>query len=147
MVDRADERPDLGVLAKQLLDRIIERELVILDELGLPMWEYVVMSALLDGPAPSQAELAAAVGRDQTRVIPILDSLEGQGYVSRTPDPEDRRHRVIALRDAGRRITTRARRRIREMEDDLLSALPAARREQLVRDLRRVLASTESGRS
>lgn len=143
MATAADDRPDLGVLAKVLLDRLIERELVILDDLGLPMWHYVVMSALLSGPAPSQAELAASVGRDQTRVIPILDALEAQGYVSRTPDPDDRRHRVVALLDDGRRATLRARTRIRAMEDDLLSALPAGRRDQLVRDLRRVLASTE----
>jgi hypothetical protein len=32
------------------------------------------------------------------------------------------------------------------MEDDLLSALPAGRRDQLVRDLRRVLASTDPER-
>jgi DNA-binding MarR family transcriptional regulator len=136
----ADEgRRDLGVLLNLLLDRVIEREQAILDDLGVGMWEYVVMSALLPGPASSQAELAAAVRRDQTRVIPIIDALEAKGYVSRTPDPEDRRLRIVTLLRPGRAITRRARAAIRRMEDDLLAALPASRRAQLLGDLERVL--------
>lgn len=141
-----EDRPDLGVLLHLILGQVIQREQAVLEEHDLDMWEYVVMSALLDGPASSQAELAATVRRDQTRVIPIIDALEGKGYVSRTPDPRDRRLRIVTLLDEGRAVTTRARAGIRRMEDDLLSALPEARRAQLVRDLRRVLASTADQR-
>jgi DNA-binding MarR family transcriptional regulator len=137
-----EDRPDLGVLLTLLLDRVIAREQAILEPLDLTMWEYVVMSALLTGPAGSQAELAAAVRRDQTRVIPIIDALEAKGYVRRRPAPHDRRIRTVSLLKAGRDVTGRARTRIRRMEDDLLAALPETRRAQLVRDVQRVLATT-----
>ena len=138
------DRPDLGVLLKLMLDRVIEREQVLLDALDLEMWEYVVMSTLLAGPADSQAALATTVGRDQTRVIPILDALESKGYLTRTPNPDDRRIRIVSLTKAGRDVTTRARSRIRDMEEDLLAVLPEARRAQLVRDLGRVLGATRA---
>ena len=51
-----------------------------------------MLSGLVDGPAQTQARLAEAVGRDKTRLIPILDALEARGLVTRAPDPADRRN-------------------------------------------------------
>ena len=66
-------------------DRLTRRadalELPVLAAHGLSMWEYVVLSGLVDGPPQTQARLAEAVGRDKTRIIPILDALEARGLL------------------------------------------------------------------
>ena len=114
------DRPDLGALAARLLREIVRRETPILETAGLEMWDYAVLSSLLGGDAATQRELALATGRDKTRLIGNLDRLETRGLVTRTPDPGDRRNRVVSLTDAGRRLATSCRAEIRAMEDDLL---------------------------
>ncbi len=83
----------------------------------------------------TQAQLAAAVGRDKTRLIAILDRLEDRGLLHRTPDLDDRRNRIVALTDAGRILLADCRRDIRAMEADLLSTLSAADRTAFVHAL------------
>jgi len=122
------ERPDLGKLTADLLREIIRRETPILERADLGMWDYVVLSSLGGGDAATQRDLAAASGRDKTRLIANLDRLESRGLVSRSPDPQDRRNKVVSLTPAGRRLLTRCRTEIRSMEDDLLAGVPAADR-------------------
>ena len=129
------ERPDLGTLTGRLMREIIRRETPILANADLTMWDYVVLSCLGDGEAATQRDLAAASGRDKTRLVGNLDRLEERGLLTRTPDPEDRRNRVVALTAAGRRLLTRCRTEIRAMEDDLLAAVPTADRSAFERTL------------
>ncbi|WP_308258599.1 MarR family winged helix-turn-helix transcriptional regulator [Saccharothrix obliqua] len=121
-------RQDLGASFARLTRAMIDAETPILAARGVGMWEYVVLSALEDGAAPTQAELAATVRRDKTRLIPILDALEGRGLLSRTPDPADRRNRVVALTEPGRAVLAACRAGVRAMEDEFLAAVPAAER-------------------
>lgn len=134
------DRPDLGTLTSRLLREIIRRESPILERAGLEMWDYVVLSALLAGDAATQTELAASTGRDKTRLIRNLDGLEERGLVTRSPDPADRRNKVVSLTGAGRRLVTSCRRAIRAMETDLLADLSAADRAALERSLLRLTA-------
>jgi DNA-binding MarR family transcriptional regulator len=135
-----DDR-DLGALAQGLLRAAVERETPLLAAEGLEMWEYVVLVALRAGAAPTQAQLATAAGRDKTRLIPLLDGLERRGLVDRTPDPADRRNRVVSLTDEGRELLERARAAIRAMEDaDLLAPLDDAERATLRSLLARVVS-------
>ncbi len=62
-----------------------------------------MLSALARGEVRSQAALADAIGADRTRLIAVLDRLQADGLISRDPDPDDRRVRVLALTDSGRR--------------------------------------------
>ena len=91
----AVDRPDLGVLAHRLTRAIAAAEAPILASHDLAMWDYVVLAALDSGPAPTQAQLSGSTGRDQTRLIPILERLETRGLLGRAPDPADRRRRVV----------------------------------------------------
>lgn len=110
----------------------MDAETPILSAHDVEMWDYVVLVALESGASPTQAELAAAVHRDKTRLIPILDRLEARGLLSRTPDPADRRNRVVALTDAGREVLTACRCEVRAMEAAFLASVPAARRRVFV---------------
>ncbi len=123
------------MLLHRLGTTVIERETPILRGHGLQMWEYVVLSGLEHADAPSQATLAETVGRDQTRLIPLLDGLAERGLLRRVPDPADRRNRIIGLTPEGRALLQACRRSIRAMEADLLAELTGDEREQFVKVL------------
>ncbi|MCU1671098.1 MAG: hypothetical protein JWP40_4025 [Blastococcus sp.] len=81
------QRHDLGESFARLLRAVIALEEPVLNQHDLVMWDYVVLSALGQADAPAQAVLADSVGRDKTRLIPILDRLEARGLVRRDVDP------------------------------------------------------------
>ncbi len=140
------DRADLGAMLHRLTRALIAEELPLLARHDLEMWDYAVLSGLASGPAATQSQLAAAVGRDKTRLIPILDRLEASGLVLRTPDPADRRNRVVALTDAGRSQLSACRAAIRAMEREVLRDLPATERQAFLKTLERLVASVD-GRS
>ncbi len=113
-------------------------EVPVLRAHGLEMWDYVVLGALEDGPLPTQGQLAARVGRDQTRMIPILDRLETDGLLRRASDPQDRRNRIVSLTAAGRSLLSDCRSSVRRLEADLLAELTAADRTTLLVTLERL---------
>jgi DNA-binding MarR family transcriptional regulator len=118
-----EQRHDLGESLARLLRAVIALEEPVLAAHGLVMWDYVVLSALGESDAPAQAVLAGFVGRDKTRLIPILDRLEARGLLRRDVDPADRRNRVVRLTDEGRDLLGTCRRGIRAAESDLLADL------------------------
>ena len=138
--DRAMDREDLGAQFARVARRLIEAERPLLAAHRLTMWQYVVLSELARGPKPSQLELAGAIGHDKSRLIALLDELESNGLISRTPDARDRRARVIALTGAGRRRHRAAQEAIHRMEDEMLEGMPAAERRAFVAALRRLAA-------
>jgi DNA-binding MarR family transcriptional regulator len=117
------QRHDLGAAFAWLARAMIKAEEPVLRAHDVEMWDYVVLATLERGPASTQSELAAASGRDKTRLIPILDRLEARGLVRRTPDPADRRNRVVALTAAGRDLVRSCKAGIREMEAEFLADL------------------------
>ena len=132
------QRHDLGAAFAWLARAMIKAEEPVLRAHHVEMWDYAVLVALERGPAPTQSELAAAVGRDKTRLIPILDRLEVRGLLRRTPDPADRRNRVVALTAAGRELVASCRTAIREVEADLLAGLDPEERATFVSVLDRL---------
>lgn len=140
------QRPELGYLLHRLARAVIDREVPVLRGHDLEMWDYVVLGGLDHGPAPTQSQLATAVGRDKTRLIPILDRLEARGLLRRTPDPADRRNRVVDLTDAGRRLLADCRASVRDLEDELLAGLAPRERSTFLAVLQRLAASAANAR-
>src|SRR3954447_19794375 len=126
LTDERRDRPDLAALLQRLLSALTERETELLQTHGVSMWEYVVLARLESGAARTQARLAVAVGRDKTRLIPILDRLQAHGLVDRRPDTGDRRNRVVSLTDDGRGLLRPGRRGLRGIDGEHLSAPPPA---------------------
>ncbi|MDA0172111.1 MarR family transcriptional regulator [Solirubrobacter taibaiensis] len=125
------EREDLGALLARAMRRIMEAERPLLEAHGMSMWAYVALTLLARGSAPTQLALAEAMGYDKTRLIKILDGLEGDGLITRAPDPSDRRAKVIELTPAGRAKFAAIQKDVHAMEDELLSALGATERKAL----------------
>lgn len=109
-----------------------------LEDAGLTMWAYVVLTRLLQGPADTQAALAAEIGADKTRLIPVLDELQTQGLIERFADPADRRRRTLRATAEGRRRQATAQAAIRRHEDRVLALLPPDERVAFVRGLSRL---------
>ncbi|GAA1173447.1 MarR family winged helix-turn-helix transcriptional regulator [Pseudonocardia alaniniphila] len=133
-----EQRHDLGAAFARLTRMMIEAETPVLRAHDVEMWDYAVLSTLEEGAAPTQSELAAAVGRDKTRLIPILDRLEARGLLRRTPDPADRRNRIVALTDDGRDLVRSCRAGIRGVEAELLAAIDPTERAVFVAVLDRL---------
>ena len=134
------ERDDLGAMFARATRRLIAEERPILERHGLTMWEYIALSHLGAGPAPSQLGLAEAIGYDKTRLIALLERLQDAGLVAREPDPGDRRARIVRITADGTRRLRAARRDIRRMEARVLRALAPDEREMLLAVLPRLTA-------
>ena len=134
----AAERDDLGALFARVTQRLIAEERPLLDAHGMTMWEYIALSHLVRGAAGSQLAMAEAIRYDKTRLIALLEGLEGRGLVRREPDPRDRRARVVRLTPAGTRALRAARTDIRRMERRVLSDLSAEERDVLLAVLPRL---------
>lgn len=127
------QRHDLGESFARLLRAVIALEQPVLEQHGLVMWDYVVLTALGQADAPAQAALADLVGRDTTRLIPILDRLEARSAVRRDVDPADRRNRIVRLTDPGRQLLVACQQDIRSAEAVLLSDIDPGERHIFIR--------------
>lgn len=114
---------------------LIAAELPVLRAHGLSMWGYVVLSALDGQTVRTQAALAEFIGADKSRIIGVLDELEDGGLLQRTRDPVDRRARLLAVTDEGRRKCRAVQVDIQRKEERLLAHLPLADREAFLRAL------------
>jgi DNA-binding MarR family transcriptional regulator len=129
----SDERPDLAAMLAPLLRALMAAELPVLAGHDVSMWGYAVLTALDDTPVRTQAALADAIGADKSRIIGTLDELQDAGLIERTPDPSDRRVRLLSITPKGRRVRRSARKDIRSEEARILATLPPADRQAFLR--------------
>lgn len=123
------ERDDLAAMLFPLVRALMALEQPILGEHGVSMWGYAVLSALDGGPVRTQAALAEAIGADKTRIIGTLDRLQDAGLITRTPDPDDRRVRLLSITDEGRRTRRAVQADIQTEEERLLAELAPGERQ------------------
>jgi len=131
----ATERPDLAAMLYPLVRELIALELPVLAAHKVSMWGYSVLTALDDTPVRTQAALAEAIGADKSRIIGTLDELQQAGLIERTPDPADRRVRLLAITAQGRRVRRTVRMEIQAQEEQVLTALTPADRKAFLRIL------------
>jgi DNA-binding MarR family transcriptional regulator len=106
--------------------------------LGLGAQQYLVLDQLRMLGAPSQAELADALGIDRSNLAAIAADLCDRGLAERTRDEADRRRYVLRLSPDGERLLHRTEGAVAAAEDDLLAPLGAEQREKLYALLRRL---------
>lgn len=143
------ERPDLDVVPLEVLSRIsrLSRLLdlargIAFAERGLEIWEFDVLSALRRSGEPYQLSPGQLV--TQTLVTSgtmtnRIDRLGARGFVSRSPDPHDRRGVIVALTGEGRDVVDAALADLLDRERGLLASLPEPERDSLARLLRTLL--------
>ena len=83
---------------------LLRRE--VLGARDLEVWEYDVLAALRAAGTPHQLSPSALVNETQVAsgtTTNRIDRLTRRGYVTREPDPDDRRGVLVRLTNAGRR--------------------------------------------
>lgn len=158
--DRADiaveqwarERPDLPSLPMAVFGRLsdaAERAMrdhmnPLFAEAGLQPGEFDVLATLRRSGAPymlSPTRLYEAAMISSGGMTNRLDRLEHAGLVERHPDPEDRRGKLIALTEAGKRVIDETIGRHVANEQKLLSVLTPAEQESLAKLLRKLISA------
>ena len=89
------------VATTSLLDGALDRQLQ--RDSGMPMAYYLILAMLSDVPGRTlrMSDLAAVTQSSQSRLSHAVSKLERNGWVRRTPCPDDRRSTLAQLTDAG----------------------------------------------
>jgi len=100
-----------------------------------------MLSHLEVAEGQSQQALSIALGIHRTAMVALVDDLERRGLAERRRDPADRRAYTLHLTSPGRELLDKASLVAEADEDELLAALDAPERSQLISLLQRVAES------
>jgi DNA-binding MarR family transcriptional regulator len=112
-----------------------------LAQLDLHPRHFGMLSHLAASEGQSQQALSDALGIHRSAVVALVDDLEQRGLAERRRDPVDRRAYTLYLSAAGRDLLADLERIADERDVELLSALDASERSQLISLLQRVAES------
>lgn len=136
-------RPDLDPSAKEITGRMIRiadafhrRFEAGFAPLGLSGGQFGVLAALRRVGKPYEltpTDLAREQMMTSGGMTPVIDSLERGGMVERTPNPSDRRGRLVKLTPAGLALIDRAMETHAATERELVGGLSTADQAKLVK--------------
>lgn len=113
---------------------------------GVSMWQYAILSVVDDTPELNQGEVAKRLQYSVNRIIGDLDVLEQRRLLTRRPGP-DRRANLLRVTAAGSALRQRIRTEIRAGEDELLTGLTSAQRNDFRAALRHLLQQVRAAES
>ncbi|GAA4617265.1 MarR family winged helix-turn-helix transcriptional regulator [Saccharopolyspora hordei] len=100
---------DIGFLLSRAGGMVLGAVNKALVPLGLKVRAYSVLVLACEHAAGvNQRTVATTLGLDPSQIVGLVDELEERGLVRRTPDPADRRNRLIAATEEGRRVQEEA---------------------------------------
>jgi DNA-binding MarR family transcriptional regulator len=112
-----------------------------LEDLGLTPSDIGLLRLIALNPGQSQQTLAQSLGVVPSRVVALIDELQGKGLVSRERSSTDRRNYELQLSPTGREVMAKMREIGSAHEKDILRVLTAAERKTLTALLAKVAAS------
>jgi len=80
---------------------------------------YSILILIKVNPGCRQTDIGAALGTLQTNLVRRIDILVDRGLVTRTPDPIDRRGKVLRLTPAGEQMAALAEQRHRDLVEHM----------------------------
>lgn len=92
-----------------------------------------LLRAVAAEPGRSQRALSQQLGLVPSRLVVLIDELERADLVERRRDPDDRRHYLLHITEAGARRLRDIGKVAREHGEDLLAPLTAQERAELAR--------------
>ena len=116
--------------------------------LGITPDQFSILRWLSEG-APqglTQRALGDLMASDANTITSTLSRMEKAGLIARQRHENDRRARRVTLQPAGKRALTRGRKIALELQEQVLAALPAGRREKFLEDLKAIAAACASDR-
>jgi DNA-binding MarR family transcriptional regulator len=123
--ERKQTDPDLAALAARLLFGLQAELFQQVRELGFDDLRprHGAVLAYLDESGTRPGDLARLAGRRKQTIGAIIDELEQRGYVTREPDPTDRRARLIVPTERGLAIMEASDAIVADIEDRHAAAL------------------------
>ena len=106
---------------------------------GLSALEFTTLCLIQSNGACILRTLADAIGTEPPAMNRIMNSLEEKQLVRRQKDSEDRRFTYFRLTDAGVELVEKTTPEVQQAEDNVLSALPDADRQQLFSALQKLI--------
>lgn len=149
--DFTDEYPDGDPLSTEVHATLVRVGDALLSELdrsiretfGVPQPVMTTLAVIEGSPdALTPSEIADRLLVPGASMTSILDALEARGWVSRMPNPADRRSVLVEITDDGRAAADRLLPGIRAVEVDAISVLTSAERKSMMAMLARILART-----
>ncbi|TCP29982.1 DNA-binding MarR family transcriptional regulator [Scopulibacillus darangshiensis] len=86
--------------------------------------QWIVLKRVSEADHISQKELSQRSDKDQATLTKILDLLEKNGYVSRKPNPDDRRSFLICISDSGKSLKEELFPFIEHLYSQIISDIP-----------------------
>ena len=139
--------PELQDMAGHLIRRLHQISVSVFAErmkaagIDLTPVQFAALSALAAHPDVDQATLAGLIAYDRVTIGGVVDRLEGKGLVSRTVSRQDRRARVVRLTPSGADMLARVHPLVSEFQNDILSGLSPAERDQLMALMRKTTSA------
>ena len=111
--------------------------------LGITPDQFSILRWLSEGDPQglTQRTLTNLMASDPNTITSTLSRMEKSGLVARAPHEQDRRANRVKLLPAGRRAFEKGRRIAMELQERMLAALPANRREKFLEDLEAIADS------
>ncbi|MGI5507182.1 MarR family winged helix-turn-helix transcriptional regulator [Lentzea sp. CA-135723] len=121
--------PDVGVLSAHLLSGFQKELFARLAEAGHENLRprHGAVMAYIATTGTRASELSERSGQHKQVVGTLIDELERLGYVTRQPDPADRRAKLVVPTDLGKDQMVQAKRIITEIEGSLAEVVGADR--------------------
>lgn len=116
-----------------------------LKPLGLRMVSFSVLSMIVHNSGLRQAHLAKAMSIERPNLVTIVDELQSLGWVTRNPDPTDRRAFALCATASGRTVHDRALVLLASHEAHVTQGMDREEREILIRALRKVEQIDKNG--
>lgn len=104
-----------------------------LEPCGLTPIQFAILWGCRNFPGMDQAQLGRIVGVDRTTIGNVILRLEGKEFLSRSPDPNDRRIKRLSLTPAGEAELDAALPLVQSVQDRLLAPLSEEERQDFVR--------------
>ena len=104
---------------------------------------HAVVFQHVDDAGSSVASLAKRAQVTKQAMAEVVAYLEGRGYVTREPDPSDRRAKLVTLTPKGRQVFHVLSELVPEIENDIVDLLGERRAAALKDDLERLRVSDQ----
>jgi DNA-binding MarR family transcriptional regulator len=130
----------VGFLLSSLGHAVAATFLARLAPLELEPREFALLRRIVAGEGASQQAVGESLGIPPSRMVAVVDELEGRGLLERRPSPIDRRAHALYLTSAGKGLLAKATAVAAGFEGELTRGLDPAERDLLVGLLDRVAA-------
>lgn len=106
--------PDFSLYFREIQMKFPRYHTTLLHEEGLSLPQYALLSLLLDGAIP-MTEASAKLHISKPAVTSLVDRLERNKWIKRTPHTHDRRVHVLQIQPAGEKIVRQTQDRILDL--------------------------------